>query len=98
MVRFGTILKKIFQGAKKGKGKQEDNELQNHGVAMVDLAPLLYPGVKSVNGAFNLQPYTDAAMMTSGFSASIAEEMHRTGSTLAVDHRLKSGMVRFDKT
>ena len=64
---------------------------------MVNLSPLLYPGVKSVRGAFSVQPYTDQAMMSSGFSASIAEEMHRSGSTLQVDQRLKSGMVSFKR-
>ena len=57
---------------------------------MVNLSPLLYPGVTSVKGPFAIQPYTDQAMLASGFSASIAEEMHRSGSTLQVDQRLKS--------
>ena len=77
----------------KGKGKQEENELQNHGLAMVNLSPLLYPGVKSVRGTFSVQPYTDQTMLSSGFTASIAEEMHRSGSSLQLDQKLKSGMV-----
>ena len=79
------------------KGKQEDNELQNHGLAMVNLSPLLYPGVTSVKGPFAVQPYTDQAMLASGFSASVAEEMHRSGSTLQVDQRLKSSVSYFIK-
>lgn len=44
-----------------GKSKKEE-EIQPsyHGVAYVNLTPLLYPGVKSVRGAYPIQPYSES--------------------------------------
>ena len=41
------------EGAKKGKGKQDqDNDLQNHGVALVNLSPILFSSsLRSLNCA-----------------------------------------------
>ncbi|XP_026864945.2 cilia- and flagella-associated protein 70 [Electrophorus electricus] len=55
-------------GAKLGAGKagkdkpQAEDEIQIpfHGVAYVDLAPLLYPGVKHIHGAYYLHPFYDS--------------------------------------
>ncbi|KAK7103906.1 hypothetical protein V1264_018705 [Littorina saxatilis] len=43
-----------------GKGKKdEEGTISYHGVAFLNLAPLLYPGVKRIRGAFKVLPYTD---------------------------------------
>ncbi|XP_050413977.1 cilia- and flagella-associated protein 70 [Patella vulgata] len=43
-----------------GKGKKEDeNGIYFHGIAFVNLAPLLYPGVKKIRGAYKVWPYSD---------------------------------------
>ncbi|ESO85468.1 hypothetical protein LOTGIDRAFT_229452 [Lottia gigantea] len=42
------------------KGKKEDEGGINfHGIAFVNLAPLLYPGVKKIRGAYKVYPYSD---------------------------------------
>ena len=58
---FRTMLS---QGSKtKGKG-EDDNLLSFHGVAYVDMAPLLYPGVKKIHGAFLIKPFNEADLST----------------------------------
>ncbi|XP_052097650.1 cilia- and flagella-associated protein 70-like isoform X3 [Mytilus californianus] len=43
--------------------KQDDEgAISYHGVAFVNLAPLLYPGVKRIRGAYKVHAYTDHAM------------------------------------
>ncbi|KAL8611122.1 hypothetical protein ACOMHN_064412 [Nucella lapillus] len=39
--------------------KEEEGTISFHGVAFLNLAPLLYPGVKRIHGAYKVQPYTD---------------------------------------
>ncbi|KAL8608639.1 hypothetical protein ACOMHN_002868 [Nucella lapillus] len=39
--------------------KDDDSALGFHGVAFLDMAPLLYPGVKRIRGAYKVLPYTD---------------------------------------
>ena len=46
----------------KSKHKDEDNNTSFHGVAYVDLAPLLYPGVNKISGAFLIQPFSETEM------------------------------------
>ncbi|KAL3873547.1 hypothetical protein ACJMK2_036646 [Sinanodonta woodiana] len=46
-----------------GKGKKDDEgSIGFHGVAFVNLAPLLYPGVKRIRGAYKVHAYTDQAL------------------------------------
>ncbi|RUS91269.1 hypothetical protein EGW08_000981 [Elysia chlorotica] len=46
-----------------GKGKKEDDTTVGfHGVSFLNLAPLLYPGVKCIRGAFKVVGYTDYAL------------------------------------
>ncbi|XP_060604482.1 cilia- and flagella-associated protein 70-like isoform X10 [Ruditapes philippinarum] len=46
-----------------GKGKKDDEgAVSFHGVAFVNLAPLLYPGVKRIRGAYKIHSYTDQAL------------------------------------
>ncbi|KAM4852021.1 cilia- and flagella-associated protein 70 isoform 1-T1 [Thomomys bottae] len=43
--------------------KTEDESLLSfHGVAYVNMVPLLYPGVKRIRGAFHVYPYLDSAV------------------------------------
>ena len=47
-------------GSKGGKGKGEDEgHVSFHGVVYLDLAPLLYPGVKRIHGAYKIMAYSD---------------------------------------
>ena len=49
--------------ATKGKGRQqvsdEEPNISFHGVAYVNMAPLLYPGVKKIQGAYLVKPFLD---------------------------------------
>ncbi|KAL4238526.1 Cilia- and flagella-associated protein 70 [Mactra antiquata] len=47
--------------AAKGK-KDDDGAVSFHGVAFVNLAPLLYPGVRRIRGAYKVFSYTDQAL------------------------------------
>ncbi|XP_006837534.1 PREDICTED: tetratricopeptide repeat protein 18 [Chrysochloris asiatica] len=53
--------------ASKGKGgkldkSEDDSQLSFHGVAYVNMVPLLYPGVKRIRGAFHVYPYLDSTV------------------------------------
>ncbi|XP_026645344.1 cilia- and flagella-associated protein 70 isoform X2 [Microtus ochrogaster] len=49
---------------KPGKLEKTDEETQFsfHGVAYVNMVPLLYPGVKRIRGAFHVHPYLDSTV------------------------------------
>uniref|UniRef100_W5LHU0 Cilia and flagella associated protein 70 n=1 Tax=Astyanax mexicanus TaxID=7994 RepID=W5LHU0_ASTMX len=53
-------------GGKSSKEKQVDDEIQIpfHGVAYMDLTPLLYPGVKRIRGAYMLHPFYNSELQT----------------------------------
>ena len=46
-------------GGKGGKGKEDDNHISYHGIIYLNLAPLLYPGVKRIRGAYKVYPYME---------------------------------------
>ena len=48
----------------KGKGREEETLLSHHGVAYLDLSPLLYPGTSHVAGAFSVHPFSEADVVT----------------------------------
>jgi len=50
------------QTGKGGKTKEDDSSISFHGVAFINLAPLLYPGTKRIRGAFKVVAYTDYAL------------------------------------
>ncbi|KAJ8398771.1 hypothetical protein AAFF_G00419680 [Aldrovandia affinis] len=52
----------IPKGGKAGKDKAAEEEalISFHGVAYVDLAPLLYPGAKRIRGAYRLCPFYES--------------------------------------
>ncbi|XP_033886526.3 cilia- and flagella-associated protein 70 isoform X1 [Acipenser ruthenus] len=50
----------------KGKAAKGDEDVQIsfHGVAYVDMAPLLYPGVKRIRGAYHILPFSEIDLYT----------------------------------
>ncbi|XP_039091109.1 cilia- and flagella-associated protein 70 isoform X3 [Hyaena hyaena] len=40
----------------------DESQLSFHGVAYVNMVPLLYPGVKRIRGAFHVYPYVDSTV------------------------------------
>ena len=44
--------------AAKGK-KEDDGHVGFHGVVFLDLAPLLYPGVRRIHGAYKIRPFSE---------------------------------------
>ena len=48
----------------KGKGKEEDTLTSHHGVAYLDLSPLLYPGTTLMAGAYSLHPFSEADVVS----------------------------------
>ena len=73
----------------KGKGKQQANdEEQNitfHGVAYVNMAPLLYPGIKTIQGAYLVKPYIDSEVL---------ERTKRKGNLVEEAAQISSGINR----
>uniref|UniRef100_A0A673WKE9 Cilia and flagella associated protein 70 n=1 Tax=Salmo trutta TaxID=8032 RepID=A0A673WKE9_SALTR len=49
--------------AGKDKGGEDETQLSFHGVAYVDMAPLLYPGARRVRGAYQLYPFYDSDLL-----------------------------------
>lgn len=43
----------------KGKGGDDDAHTSYHGVVYLNLAPLLYPGVKRIRGAYKVHSFTE---------------------------------------
>ena len=42
---------------------EDETQLSFHGVAYVDMAPLLYPGARRVRGAYRLYPFYDSDLL-----------------------------------
>ncbi|XP_029431998.1 cilia- and flagella-associated protein 70 isoform X2 [Rhinatrema bivittatum] len=66
--------------AKPGKGDKGDDEnpVSFHGVAYVNMVSLLYPGVKSLRGAFRLLPYHDSEVFEkTKYQMSLLRELMR---------------------
>ena len=61
----------LDKGGKKEKTQpvavDDDGPISYHGIAYVDLAPLLYPGVCRVAGAFRIHPFNEVEMMEKVF-------------------------------
>nr|DBA19215.1 TPA: hypothetical protein GDO54_015081 [Pyxicephalus adspersus] len=47
----------------KAEKSEEDTQLSFHGVAYVNMVPLLYPGVKRLRGAYRIMAYQDAEVL-----------------------------------
>ena len=54
------IVRTVDSNTLKLKTKEDESSYTYHGIAYVDLAPLLYPGVKSIHGAYFIHPYTES--------------------------------------
>nr|XP_023666401.1 cilia- and flagella-associated protein 70 isoform X2 [Paramormyrops kingsleyae] len=55
----------LSRGGKPARDKaqvEDEAQLSFHGVVYVDLAPLLYPGVRRIHGAYSLHPFYEADM------------------------------------
>jgi hypothetical protein len=50
---------------------EDETQLSFHGVAYVDMAPLLYPGARRVRGAYRLYPFYDSDLLVKVKVASI---------------------------
>uniref|UniRef100_A0A8D2HKA7 Cilia and flagella associated protein 70 n=1 Tax=Urocitellus parryii TaxID=9999 RepID=A0A8D2HKA7_UROPR len=61
MIRVPLV---IAPKGKAGKTEKADDEsqLSFHGVAYVNMLPLLYPGMKRIRGAFHIYPYLDSTV------------------------------------
>ncbi|KAJ8251492.1 hypothetical protein GJAV_G00221940 [Gymnothorax javanicus] len=65
--------------AGKEKASEEEMPISFHGVAYVDLAPLLYPGAKRIRGAYPLWPFYEADLEAkTKRTASILRDTTRT--------------------
>lgn len=49
--------------AAKGKGGDDDAHVTFHGVVYINMAPLLYPGVKRIRGAYRVHPYLESEVL-----------------------------------
>ena len=56
------IIRTSVPTSTKGKGKEEDYTASFHGIAYVDLAPLIYPGVNKIRGAYQINPYIESTV------------------------------------
>ena len=57
------IIRTLVPTGAKGK-KDEDLSMSYHGVAYIDMAPLLYPGATQIKGAFKVVSYSDSEYLT----------------------------------
>lgn len=83
------IMRTPIQQATKTKGKQgsleEDIPISFHGVAYVNMAPLLYPGVKRIRGAYLVKPFIENEVF---------DKTKRKGTLAEEAARIASGMSR----
>lgn len=83
------IMRTPVQQVTKAKGKQgsleEDIPISYHGVAYVNMAPLLYPGVKRIRGAYLVKPFIESE---------VYEKTKRKGTLAEEAARVASGMSR----
>ncbi|WAR19559.1 CFA70-like protein, partial [Mya arenaria] len=63
-------------------GKDDDGSVSFHGVAYVNLAPLLYPGVKRIRGAYKINSYTDQALFEKTKRRGVGEEAARIANNI----------------
>ncbi|XP_022106996.1 cilia- and flagella-associated protein 70-like isoform X2 [Acanthaster planci] len=79
------LMRMPMPTAAKAKGKEEENPIFFHGVAYVNLAPLLYPGVNKIRGAFRVHAYCETEMM---------EKTKRKGGLADEAARMATSMYR----
>ncbi|XP_072032330.1 cilia- and flagella-associated protein 70-like isoform X2 [Amphiura filiformis] len=77
------VMRMPMPSAAKPKGKEEENPIFFHGVAYVNLAPLLYPGVKKIHGAYRIHAYNDQEVeRKTKRKGGLAEEAARMATSL----------------
>ncbi|XP_038074225.1 cilia- and flagella-associated protein 70-like isoform X4 [Patiria miniata] len=79
------LMRMPMPTAAKAKGKEEENPIFFHGVAYVNMAPLLYPGVNKIRGAFRVHAYNEAE---------IVEKTKRKGGLADEAARMATSMYR----
>ena len=83
------IIRLPMLSVAKGRGKQQSSdEEQNvtfHGVAYVNMAPLLYPGIKKIQGAYLVKPFIDSEVF---------DKTKRKGNLLEEAAQISSGINR----
>ncbi|XP_066546240.1 cilia- and flagella-associated protein 70 isoform X3 [Amia ocellicauda] len=69
--------------AGKDRGGEDDAQLSFHGVAYVDMAPLLYPGVKRIRGAYQILPFYEADLLakTKRQGSVLRDSLRQTGAS-----------------
>ncbi|XP_063957993.1 cilia- and flagella-associated protein 70-like isoform X2 [Lytechinus pictus] len=79
------IMRMPMPSAAKTKGKEEENPIFFHGVAFINMAPLLYPGVKKIRGAYRVHAFTEQEVM---------EKCKRKGGLADEAARMAANMLR----
>ncbi|XP_029924218.1 cilia- and flagella-associated protein 70 [Myripristis murdjan] len=73
-----------MKGGKTGERLTEENGVFFHGVAYVDLGPLLYPGVTRIRGAYRVHPFSETELQEkTKQSVSVFKEQARAASSQA---------------
>ncbi|XP_049573294.1 cilia- and flagella-associated protein 70 isoform X2 [Syngnathus scovelli] len=76
------IMKSTIAHEKSGASKQteDDPHIPCHGVAFIDMGRLLYPGVTHIRGAYTIQPYSSALLLSkSRRNVSLLKEQLKPG-------------------
>ncbi|XP_071834578.1 cilia- and flagella-associated protein 70-like isoform X3 [Apostichopus japonicus] len=77
------VMRMPTPSASKGKGKDEENQIFFHGVAYVNLAPLLYPGVKKIRGAYTVHAFNEQEVFEkTKRKGGLAEEAVRVATSM----------------
>ncbi|XP_071760228.2 cilia- and flagella-associated protein 70 [Centroberyx gerrardi] len=74
----------VAKGGKTGKPvrlAEEEQQIPFHGVAYVDLGPLLYPGAARVRGAYRVQPFCEAELLDKTKRVSVLKEQVKAAAS-----------------
>ena len=80
-----TPIPQPTKAKSKGGATEEEIPIFHHGVAYVNMAPLLYPGVSKIRGAYIVRPYLETEVF---------EKTRRKGNLSEEAARMASGMTR----
>ncbi|XP_064600847.1 cilia- and flagella-associated protein 70-like [Liolophura sinensis] len=77
------IFRLPMPAAGKAGKKEEDGSIGFHGIAFINLAPLLYPGVKRIRGAYKVYAYSDLELMEkTKRKGGLADEAHKIANNI----------------
>ncbi|XP_008295166.1 tetratricopeptide repeat protein 18 [Stegastes partitus] len=83
------VMRSLLPLAKLG---DSDPEIPFHGVAFVDMGKLLYPGVRRIRGAYSVQPFTEAELLSKAKRcASVLKDQAKAAANQA---KARSGSAR----